>query len=488
MNINVQLADKPADRPAAGVLLTIGLAGIGTIAAVALWLSSLWVAGAVGVAVLMFLLFRFPRLYVYLFFILALVPYSFLTYLDGFRLFGESQLSVNLVGLAWVLNVILFAIYTLWKRENWWQVRFYRPFLVLITISLPSILFTSDWALGLRNWIHLVSPICLSMLLFSTTTDRARALQTIRHIFVIFGAVLIIGFYQLLTGTGSYDVAADTYRLSGIYGQGGEVNYGAILLYLSCLAVPIALQRRSEVNTAATVIASCAVLLLLASQSRMPLLAFLAAAPIMLSKLRVRLKSWFLLFLVLGVAQLSPRVYSRFGGSLLDAPAEFRRKPDIYANIIQRMETWTMLSNQFLDVKTLVIGRGFGFVDNFLLKELDDPMDFYTHAVHNEYLRILLDLGLIGVSLLIGQLVFLYRCGSNLVSTASDVFSRSLGVALCALTVSFAALALTSNMYGVEPHTVIFWVLSALSLACLKWAGRAVPTVGAGAAATLQGG
>lgn len=486
MTTAVQATRQLGTRPITGILVPIALAGIGTIAALAVWLSSLWVAGAIVVVTLTFLLFRFPRIYVYIYFGVALVPYSLLRYLDEFRLFGRSEASVNLVGLGWVLNVMLFAIYTFWKRENWWRIRFYRPFLVLVVLSLSTVVFTNDWMLGLRNWVHLVSPICLSLLLLSTITSRRQAMETVRHIFLIYSVVLAVGLYQMVIGTGSYDTISETYRLSGNYGQGagGEVAFAAIMLYLSCLAAPLALRARSEMNASGAVVATCALLLLLASQSRMPLLGLFAAAVVMLSKSRVSLKYWLLPILILAAAQLSPRVYSRFGGPLLQAPAEFRQNPDMYVNLIQRAETWRMLSHQFLDTRTLLLGRGFGFVDHFLLQELDDPLDFYTHSVHNEYLRILLDLGLVGVFLLVGQLVLLYRIGSKLASTADDTFSQSLGVALCALVVSFAALAVTSNMYGIGAHTVVFWVLGALSLACLKWTRRAKRTAGAGASAT----
>jgi len=489
MTTEVQARTELGTKPIGGILVPIVLAGIGSIAAVALLLSYLWVVGAIGVAALGFLLFRSPRLYVYLYLVIALLPISFLQYLDQFRLLGGAEETVNLVGssanlvgLGWVLNVVLFGIYTYWKRENWWRIRFYRPFLVLIAISLPTIFFTTNPMLGLRNWIHLVSAICLSLLLFSTITNRAQAMQAIRHIFLIFSVVLAIGFFQLLTGAGSYDVAADTYRLSGIYGEGEEVDSASLLLYLACLATPMVLERKLKSSALTIVICASSVILLLASQSRAPLLAFLAAALVLISKSKAKLKYALVFLLAVLAAQFSPRVYSRFGGPLLAAPSNFWKDQDISVNATQRMATWVMLSQELVDLRTLVVGRGLGFVDNYLLNVLEDPANLFARVVHNDYLRFLLDLGLTGVILFIGQLILLYRVGSKLFHEARDSLARSLAISLCALVTGFAIVAATINMYTTAQYAV-FWILTGLLLATTKWAplGEPAARVGAGA-------
>jgi O-antigen ligase len=474
MTAEVQATSQLGARPITGVLVPTLLAGIGTIAAIGLWLFPLWVGGAMGVAVLTFLLFRFPRLYVYLFLVVALLPLSFLNYLDQFRLFGGGEAGANIVGLGWSLSIVLFVVYSLWKKKRWWRIPYYRPFFVLIGLALPAVMLSHSWLFGVRAWVHLTAPICLSLLLFSTITNRKQAIQVMGHIFSIFGFVLAIGVYQLLIGTGSYDFGADVYRLTGIYGGGGEVSYAVLLLYLICLAAPVAITEGRKRNTYALPTLLCSILLLLSSASRAPLLAFLAAAPLMLWKLKVKRKYWLLLIAIAGVGQLSPRVYARFGVSLLYVPTRFLQQ-DVSTNMTQRIATWAMLSDQFLNAKTAIMGRGFGSTDYYLLNELDDPTDFFAHGPHNEYLRLLLDLGLTGVLLFVGQLVLLYRTGSKLATEPSDHFSQGLGVSLCAIAMSFALVAFTSSMYGVGAQNVVFWIFAGLLLATAKWAPMAQP-------------
>jgi O-antigen ligase len=409
---------------------------------------------------------------VYLFLVVALLPYSFLSYLDEFRLFGGSEASANLVGLGWTLSVVLFALYSLWKKKRWWLIPFYRPAFLLIGLALPAVMLSHDWVYGVRAWVHLTAPICLSLLLFSTITNHKQAMQTVWHIFIIFSVVLAVGVYQLITGTGSYDFGADVVRLRGNYGENGEVFYAVLLLYLSCLAAPIVIGQRRTRNIFALAICLCSILLLVASASRAPLLAFLAAAPLMLWKLKVKAKYWLLLVAIVGVGQLSPRVYARFGGSLLHVPTRFFEQ-DVSGNMTQRMATWAMLSDRFLDAKTVMMGRGFGFTDYYLLNELDDPAHVFGRSSHNEYIRWLLDLGLAGVLLFVGQLVLLYRTGSKLAAKASDAFSRNLGVSLCGLVISFALCALTSPMYGGGGNNDVFWIFAGLLLATTKWTSLA---------------
>jgi hypothetical protein len=447
------------------ILAALALGGMA--AALAAVTPPLWAAGALSVCGLGFLLFHYPRMYVYLFLIVALLPYSFLEYLNEFRLFGGSQAGVNLAGLAWVVNVVLFLAYTIYHRVNWWSEAEYRPYLLLLGLALANVLRGNNGDVGIRNWIHLAAPLCLALVLFRSITDAEKAHQTTRHLLGIFTVSMAVGGFQLLTGSGSYDVAADSFRLSGTFGENGEVTFAVILLYLICWSAPIGMLVRGRWWTG--IMAAAGVGLLLASQSRTPLLALLAVTVLMLRQMRVRARVWLVLLVLAAACQFVPRVYSRFGGPLFSASAALEKTPDVYANLIQRTETWRMLSTEFLDWRTLLVGRGFGRVDYFLQQELENPFGLYTRAAHNEHLRLLVDLGIGGIGLLAAQLVVIWRAGSRLARQASDRFSQALGVSLPALAVSYATLAVTSNMYGVEAHTVVFWIPVALGLAASKW-------------------
>jgi hypothetical protein len=445
----------------------IGIAVAATLAAISSWLSSFWVAGILGSILLFLLLIHFPRVYVYVYVVLGLLSNSALQYLDNFRFSSASGSSANIVGIFWTLNVPTFVAYTIWRRKRFWKSRVYRPFLILILLALPAIFLSSGWENGLHNWIHLTGAICLSLILFWNIRDRTQAMQTFRHIVLIFAAVMATGFYQLATGTGSYDYASQTYRLSGTYGFGGEVSYAVLLLYLSCLTAPLVMERTGLRGAAILVFAS-STFLLVASQSRAPLLAFLVAAGAMLSKSAIKLRYWVaLLIVILGAAQLSPRVYARFGGPLLSAHTKFWQDQELSVNATQRMATWVMLYGEFVDRRTILVGHGFGFVDNYLFNDLRDSP--YSPAVHNEYLRLLLDVGIAGVLLLLWQLSILYRVGSRNLAGKNDPLARSFGTSLCGMVVAFAVVALTSNMYGVGAQYEVFWVFAGLMLSAARW-------------------
>ncbi len=478
--------------PSPGGLACLTLAMLGTLAALALWVSSTWVSAALGIAVLGFLLAQFPRGYVYFYLLISLTPVSVLQALDDFRLLGGAdetmQLqgsSLNLVGVAWILNIVLFAAYTLGKRENWWRLRFFRPMILLIALALLRIPFAPNPVLGLRDWVHLTSPVCLCLLCFSAIRSSARAAQTLHHVFLIFSLVLGVAGYQWLTGGGSYDVVAGTYRLSGIYGEGVEVDSATLLLYLACVATPLVMELGLRSRPLTLITCAGSGILLLVSESRAPLIAFLGAGLVMLSKSRAKLKYASLLLLLLCATQLSPRVYARFGGPLLTGQAKFWKNQDMSVNAVQRMATWAMLAHELLDARTILVGRGFGFVDDYLLNVLDDPAELYARVVHNDYLRLLVDLGLAGSLLLLGQLAILYRSGSRAFFTGKyragprspeqDPLARSLGVGLCSIVVGFAVVAATVNMYTTAQYAV-FWILLGILLSPAHWAPSSSPS------------
>jgi O-Antigen ligase len=463
-------------KSASGMVAVIGVALAAALAAIGSWISSFWVAGALFSVLLFLLLIHFPRLYVYLYVGIGLLSTSVLEYLDSFRFSSPSGASANLLGILWALTVPIFLAYVISTRRRFWKSRRYRPFLLLILAALPAIFLSSGWANGLHNWIHLSGAICLSLILFWNIKDRATAIATFRHILLIFAAVMATGFYQLATGTGSYDQASNTYRLSGTYGFGGEVSYAVLLLYLSCLTAPLVMERTPLRSTAIPVFVS-STFLLVASQSRAPLLAFLAAAGAMLSKSAIKLRYWVaLLIVILAAAQLSPRVYARFGGPLLSANHKFWQDQQLSVNATQRMATWVMLYGEFVDLKTFLVGHGFGFVDHYLFNDLHGSV--YSPAVHNEYLRLLLDVGIAGVGLLLWQLWLLYRVGSKELALRKDPLARSFGTSLCGMVVGFAVVAGTSNMYGLSAQSEVFWVFTGLLLSAGTWKAAAKPAAG----------
>ncbi len=453
-------------HPRATVRSAVLLAGAAAVAAALI--PPLWAAGGLAVVGLAMLLFRCTRLYVYLYLIVALLPYAFLRYLNEFRLFGDYG-GVNLVGAGWVASIALFTVYSVWRKERWWRIREYRPALILIVLALATIFVSGNWQYGLRNWVHLAAPVGLSLLLYSQLKERGQTIRAARHIFAVFAVVLAIGFYQLGAGTGSFDFAAQSYRLSGLYGEGGEVSYAVLLLYLSCLALGLVLGHAAELRSSNAAVLVVSIVLLVLSQSRAPLVAFLIAAVVMLTQAGMKLRCWTLLLPVLAAAQFSPRVYSRFGSPLLSAASKFWESPDVSVNLLQRMATWMMLVDEFVDRRGLILGRGFGFADNYLLYELQDPAGVFSRSVHNEYLRLLVDLGLAGVILLVLQLSVLYGVGRRLWLNASDPLVRGMGIGLCGMVPAYVVVALTSNMYGAGAQNVVFWIVVALMLSVAHW-------------------
>ena len=465
-------------RPASGwpaafpgsPLLAAGLALAATAAAVAFWKWPQWGLAALGFALLLGLLFRFPCHFVYLYLGIDLLPASALKFLDESTLSGGAGHGGNVIGLAWLLSLIVFSVYTLRKQKRWWRLSWYRPSFLLISLALAGALRAEDRGFGVRDWVHLAAPICLSLVLYANLSSWEQALAAIRRLCLIFAIAMAAGFYQLASGTGSYDFVTKSYRLTGNYGDGGEVGYAVLLLYLACFAAPMALARSAPIRFVSTTVAAASIFLLLASQARGPLLAFLCASGTLLCKSVVKARYGLLLLaLALATAQFVPRVYSRFGGPLLSAPTRFWEDDGISANATQRMATWSMLYLEFADRSTLLAGRGFGFSDNYLANQLDDPHDAYAHAVHDEYLRLLIDLGFLGPVLLLAQMAALFRAGVRLSRRARDPLARSLGTSLCAMTVALGVTATTSNIFGAAAQYDVFWILAGVLLSAFRW-------------------
>jgi hypothetical protein len=423
-----------------------------------------------GVAALGLVLFWSPPLFVCIYLMISLLPLSLLDYLDGFSLAGAHGHAGNVVGLAWLLSLLVFALYTVRNKKQWWRLACYRPYLLLAGLGLLGALRAENRAFGVREWVHLAAPICLSLLLCSSLSSREQALRAVRHLFLIFAGTMAAGFYQLVTGTGSYDYATKSTRLTGNFGEGGEVGYAVLLLYLACFTAPMALGKCRKLLRAGGPFFGASTFLLLASQSRGPLLALACASAAMISQGGVKLRYWLFAGIVaLGMAQLVPRVYSRFGGPLLSSSNQFWEDKGISANATQRMGTWVLLWAQFGDRPTVLGGRGLGFSDDYLMNVLDDPHDFYAHNPHNEYLRLLLDLGFLGPLLLLTQTAVLYKAGSRLARRAADPLARAFGMSLCGLTLAMAVTGLSSNLIGAAAQYDVFWILTGVLLSAFRW-------------------
>nr|MBA3350051.1 O-antigen ligase family protein [Actinomycetota bacterium] len=143
----------------------------------------------------------------------------------------------------------------------------------------------------------------------------------------------------------------------------------------------------------------------------------------------------------------------------------FNSQSDQGNSLLGRLEIWR--SGLAFWRGQPILGRGWGATSTFVTKN-----------AHNDYLRSLIEAGLVGLGCFIGMMSSLLRLGRSVAKGRNDGPRALLGLAI-----GYALVSLASNNFGKGAFQIHFWLLA--GILCV-WAD-AVPARGFAARAALAG-
>ena len=114
------------------------------------------------------------------------------------------------------------------------------------------------------------------------------------------------------------------------------------------------------------------------------------------------------------------------------------------------------------------LGVGSGMLGGEVSMQFDSPLfeeyDFRVKKhLHNSWLSILTETGIIGLFSFALMFYCLYKTGSRLFSNSAQSFAKGFGLAFCAIVVAFAVQSFLTISFEMRPPSFYFWLLAGLA-------------------------
>ncbi len=312
-----------------------------------------------------------------------------------------------------------------------------KAFAFVLAISFVGLAVAVDREAAFQDWLRLAGVFVLYVLVVDLirTRDDVRRIITV----MVLSAVvpLAIGMYQAVTGNGNHDTAG----LNRIYGTFVHPSpYASYLVQLLPLAVVFFVHTRMRI--ARVVLGAMIPLMVLsvyATQTRAAWIG-LAVVVIVFAGMRAR---WTLFFLPLVAAALFfalPGVESRFG-----------EVGNNYSSVLWREQQWERSFSVASSLQLVTTGAGLGSINAAL-----------GNLAHNEYLRLLVETGIIGLTAMIVLYAQLVRVALRGYRHAGNAFERDLMLAFLMTFAARAVIALTDNLVAFPVLEWYFWSFAAV--------------------------
>lgn len=374
---------------------------------------------------------------------------------DGFKdvlqLFPDAWYGFNLAGLFNILGMALAAFFLIRRLARGDQLlpgaplKGYALLLIVTLISLPA---SPVLSASVKLWTRLAGALGLALLSLEIAHDQRRVRLTLQAIFLAALPPLVVGLWESLRGGGryfpGYEGTPFVFRPDGTFDH--PATLGAFLVLIIALTVVAWTIRQPAIlpRFALALVGAASLLLLLFTYARAEWIGGLVALGC-LGLVRYRRLLPVLLLLSLAALLISPTVRDRLFGWNAELTLDWRQ------------DVW-VASRDLLRRPTMF---GVGLDSSGLL--LHEQIATVTAPPHNDYLRMALETGLVGLTIYaltsLALLNFAWRAYRTVLPAG---YTQLMGLALLAILVSGAIISLGDNYLSYASVQWYLWTLVGL--------------------------
>lgn len=349
--------------------------------------------------------------------------------------------------VVWAL--ILPIVYVVNLLRGRWTVFCYKstPLLILLFIGLLSFPFTIDIRASIIGLIKLTTVFCAFGIAYNSVNNLKEADTVIKSVILASIIPMMFGFYQEITGNYDQIYNAAVNRVNSVFGQGN--TYGIFLTNTMCAALVVLLSnklsRKSRIIF--TVIFGAMVASQVFALNRGTWIAMTIGIIVSLYPYRKKVKiRWFVLGGLVVAILFSSVIYERF------TDEGYRYTGEKKDTFMGRVRYWQYLTPLILERPLL--GHGIGTTAT-----ANDERGLL--APHNDYIRLAVDIGVIGsmvyMYFLISLALFYLRRRNRFKDT---LFRYNFPMAI--LTCYIIIISTTQNIIYNLTNFVIFMILNGI--------------------------
>lgn len=385
---------------------------------------------------------------IFLYFVFLISP--------GLRVISQEENIYGQINFNAVLHVcvIVFGIIIFLKNKEYLikkikETKFIKLFIAFIILSTLSLIYSVSPKNSIDDLVRLYSYFFLfiSTLAIAQNKKEAQKMLTL----LVLGAIvpILVGFWQLINGIGWYDSSIRSYRIFG------TMIHPATFSFFLLVTLPISyalakLEKNKIIKTLYLSLSLVFVFLIFATMTRSAWIAFLFMALVYAITKNKKAIVWLLLGFM-AVYVFIPAVNQRVN-DIFDPKynSSFKTRLNILTTTLPAFENHPL------------IGSGFGTFEVVNLKYNDEARFYESLLAHNDYLKTLIEQGLIGLVLylilLFSTLKYFYNLQKNTNSEEIKIHSYSLFI----LWLGAMVIAGGDNLMRTVPVEYIIWSYTAI--------------------------
>lgn len=359
--------------------------------------------------------------------------------------------SINLAAMATTLILLYGVIYILIYRVRIFRLPLAVPFCLFICTCFISIFISPSKIEGLFDWVRLASLFIFYILILITFTSLKDIQRLIYIIFLSAVVPLLVGFYQIATRTGLTEVTGYFITISfhRIYSTFTHPNiYAFYLVTLLPMSILLFLESKNSLKKI------CLGMFILAlgyslifTFTRSAWISFMCAI-FTFGILQHKKPLVILLLVILVLTLLVPEIFRRFAdlsGSTYDGMDSFR----------WRLQLWKQMFEFFL--KNPILGHGLGS-----FYQLSYATQSEYAAAHNDYLRLAIEIGALGLGIYLFLLFSITRSAFSIYKRLRIAVFKAIALGFLSICVAYIVIGLADNLVRSTVVQLYFWTFAAI--------------------------
>lgn len=359
--------------------------------------------------------------------------------------------SIQLVGFLGAMILFGGFIYIVVNRVKIFEISIALPVFLLLASSLPTMLvFSSNRVLGIKDWIGIASTFVLFILVASVFSQK-------RDVFILVGAFIastippmLVGFYQFATGTGNLQ----TEGFNRIYGTFIHPNsLASYLVIMLLLCIPLLLEADKPWHRVGLgILCGAMILSLVLTYGRASWIGLLAGLMV-LAVVRYRKMMIAGPIILVLMLILMPSIIERFQEALGYSQGE--------GTLFFRVQMTKHLFSYFLE--NPILGSGLGSFSTFVEEGMG-----YFYLPHNDYMRVMVDMGIIGLICYLAIWLNLARGAIRAYRMIDEKYIKVLALVLLAVVVNYLVSSATENLFRQAIMQTYLWTLAGIVAAAAR--------------------
>ncbi|HYY43934.1 MAG TPA: O-antigen ligase family protein [Actinomycetota bacterium] len=347
------------------------------------------------------------------------------------------QLSpTDVVTLAFTLGAVWWLLSRMRRGIFDWQAPTLFPALIFFAIAAASLTYSSDWALGARDLLKFFGGYCAFLVIINERPD-ARKLRLILALIVLSAiAPLLIGWYQFTNNIGKPGLFHGGLRIQSTFDHPNTYGFYLVSVLTACWGLSRTLSDRWRRVVEAVAIACFIAIAMTLSRNTWAATAVLVL--VVGHKYRRVLVAAALI--AVGVVVAMPRTIGAIAGIFNPRTGTNRG-----GSALGRLDLWARDLSVWQ--QSPIFGKGFGSTKG------------NTGALaHNDYMRSLVEGGIIGLAAFVVFLGSLLRASWRAAAGRGDLPLACLG-----LTIGYLLVSAGSNNMGKDAFQFYFWTIVGVS-------------------------